>query len=211
VAQEARWLVETFGMRSLYFDDDTFNIGRRRIQALCQAWADAGVQVKWGLMGRADGSDLNTLAMMRQAGLVSVKFGVESGNQDLVNNLGKQLDLSDVSRAVKACRELGIFVHLTFTLGVTGETAETLEQTFAYARELQPDSIQFSINTPFPGTPAYRSAERKGLLRTQRWHQFDGANTAVADHENLDRDQLQAALERAYREFLRSPTPQLLS
>jgi radical SAM superfamily enzyme YgiQ (UPF0313 family) len=201
VAREAKWLCEKFGMKALFFDDDTFNIGRRRIEQLCEAFRSEGITVPWAIMGRADGSPRDVLEKMKEAGLVSVKFGVESGNQDLVLGLGKRLLLDSVREAVNNCKDVGILVHLTFTLGVSGETAESLEQTIRFALELDPDSIQFSINTPFPGTPAFTRAEASNLIRIEEWQAFDGSHSAVVDYENVTREQLQSALERAYLLF----------
>jgi len=201
VAREIREVVDEFGFESFYFDDDTFNIGKERILTLCEEMREAGLKLPWGIMARADTMDYEMLKAMRDAGLVGIKLGVESGSQSLVDAAGKGLDLAKVRTAVAWCRELGVQAHLTFTFGLPGETRETIEQTIAFAKEMNPDSIQFSITTPFPGTKYFDMLKEKGHLLTEEWEKYDGGLHTVIRSDALSKDDLEAAVERANREF----------
>jgi anaerobic magnesium-protoporphyrin IX monomethyl ester cyclase len=199
VADEVEWLVKTYGFKAFYFDDDTFNIGKDRILALCGEIKKRNLCIPWAVMARADTSDMETLRAMRDAGLWAIKFGVESGVQDIVNKSGKGLDLNKVREGVRNAKELGIKVHLTFTFGLPDETEDTIRQTIKFAQEVDPDSVQFSVVTPFPGTPYFKLLDSKGFIMSRKWDDYDGANRAVIRTDSLTSKQLVYWVRRAER------------
>jgi len=202
VADELSMLVETYGFKGIYFDDDTFNIGNRRMLKLCRELQHRGLdKIPWGAMARADTSDFETLKAMKQAGMIAIKFGVESGVQSIVNACGKDLNLEKVAQACRWCREIGLKYHLTFTFGLPGETLETIGKSIQYALELAPDTCQFSRTTPFPGTVLFDQLKEKGLILTEDWSKYDGNRYTVAAFENIDSHELDEAIQAACRRW----------
>ena len=201
VVDEIEAMVKQYGFRSFYFDDDTFNIGKKRILALCEEIQRRGLNLPWAAMSRADTSDRETLKAMKEAGLMAIKYGVESGSQELVDNVQKNLNLEKVEEMVCVTRELGINQHLTFSFGLPGETWETVRKTIDFAKRLNPETVQFSIMTPFPGSTFYQMLERDGKLLTKDWSQYDGGTTAVIRTGALSGKDLEKALRMAYSEW----------
>jgi radical SAM superfamily enzyme YgiQ (UPF0313 family) len=190
---------DPFPYASYYFDDDTFNIGDRRLSELADEIIQRGLEhIPWGAMCRADTIKKETLAKLRRAGLWAVKYGVESGNQKLVDDSGKRLDLGDLRDMMKFTHSLGIRTHLTFSFGLVGETAETMQETLDLALELDPFSLQFSISTPFPGTRFYDYAKKKSLLLVDDFGAYDGMSRCVVKTERLSAEELESFLEHAY-------------
>jgi len=209
VVAEIDWCRKVYGFRSFYFDDDTFNIGKKRILELCEHIQAAGLKMPWGVMARADQSDRETLEAMKRAGLKSIKYGVESASQELVDACKKNLDLSRVEETVRITRELGIFVHLTFTFGLPGENWDTVRKTIRFAKRMSPDTLQFSIVTPFPGSSYYEELDRQGRLLTKDWNLYDGYNHAVFHTDQMSARDLEKALQMAknsweFHKFARS-------
>ncbi|MFN3531092.1 MAG: glycosyltransferase [Candidatus Brocadia sp.] len=198
VVDEIEWLIKKYGFKAFYFDDDTFNIGKERILKLCSELKRRGLhKIPWTAMCRADTSDRETLLAMKEAGMVGLKFGVESGVQRLVDASGKNLDLSKVKEAVRICKEIGLKTHLTFTLGLPGETLETIKESIEFAKMLDPDTVQWSLTTPFPGTKYFDLADKNGWLSTKDWAKYDGARYTVLRSDNLSIEELQLALRDA--------------
>ncbi len=201
VVDEIEAMVKEYGFRSFYFDDDTFNIGKQRILALCEEIERRELNLPWAAMARADTTDRETLKAMRDAGLVGIKYGVESGSQQLVDTAQKNLDLEKVEEMVCVTRELGINQHLTFSFGLPGETWETVRKTIDFAKRLNPETVQFSIMTPFPGSSFYHILERDGKLLSRDWSKYDGGTTSVIRTDALDGPDLEKALHKAYTEW----------
>ncbi|MBI5178636.1 MAG: radical SAM protein [Nitrospinae bacterium] len=188
---------DTYGFKSFYFDDDTFNIGKKRILALCDEMIRENLGLPWAAMARADTADAEMLAKMKEAGLVSIKYGVESGEQKILDDCGKRLDLAVARETVRETKRLGIKCHLTFTFGLPGETKETIRKTMALAEELDPDTVQFSIATPYPGSRLYRQLSEKGHIVSADFSEYDGGNRAVIRTDALEPRDLEEALRVA--------------
>ncbi len=201
VVDEIEAMVKQYGFRSFYFDDDTFNIGKKRLLTLCEELKRRDLKLPWAAMARADTSDRETLEAMKSAGLKGIKYGVESGSQELVDAADKSLDLEKVEEAVRYTRELGIHQHLTFSFGLPGETWETVRKTINFAKRLNPETVQFSIMTPFPGSTFYQMLEEDGKLLTQDWSKYDGCNESVLRTNALTGRDLEKALRMAYNEW----------
>jgi len=201
VVAEIQWCIEKFGFKSVYFDDDTFNIGKPRILRLCEEIKKSGLKIPWAIMARADCMDREMLEAMVNAGLVALKYGVESGVQEILDSSGKSLDLKKVRETVRFTRELGVKFHLTFTFGLPGETLETIKKTIDLAMELNPDSLQFSIITPFPGSTYFQQLDSKGYILSRKWDEYDGYNRAVIRTDHLSSDDLEKALKVATKRW----------
>lgn len=205
VVDEMEYLVNNMGFKSVYFDDDTFNIGKKRMLKFCDEVKKRKLNVPWAAMARADNMDKETLAAMKAVGLEAVKYGVESGTQKLVNSSNKSLDLGRVRENIKLTKELGIHTHLTFMFGLPGETKETIQRTLDFALAMDPESVQFSIATPFPGTDYFRELDNAGRIITKNWSDYDGNFGCVIKSDNLSAQELIAARKRAYAVWREHP------
>lgn len=187
-----------YRFRSVYFDDDTFNIGEQRVVTLCDEFIRSGFDLPWAIMARADTMTEAMLVKMQQAGLQAVKYGVESSDQEILDRTKKRLDLKKAERMIRFTKSLGIKVHLTFCFGLPGENRETINRTIDYSLAMDPDSAQYSIVTPYPGSEYFDMLDNAGLIRTKNWRDYDGSSRAVFETECLTREDLEKALKVAY-------------
>ncbi|OPX30071.1 MAG: hypothetical protein B1H08_02530 [Candidatus Omnitrophica bacterium 4484_171] len=200
VVDEMEFMVEYYGFKSIYFDDDTFNIGKERILKLCNLLIERKLDcIPWACMARADLMDEEILINMKKAGLWAVKYGVESASQEILDRSGKNLDLKKAISMIKFTKKIGIRTHLTFTFGMEGETKKTIKQTVKLALSLNPDSVQFSIITPFPGTILFEELDKKKRIITKDWSLYDGQYSCVFKPDNLTTEELEEAKNYAYR------------
>jgi anaerobic magnesium-protoporphyrin IX monomethyl ester cyclase len=198
VVDEMEYLVKKKGFRSVYFDDDTFNIGKDRMILLSRKIQERGMaNVPWAIMARPDLMDEHVLSKMREAGLTAVKYGLESGCQELVNACGKRMDLRLAEKNILFTQSLGIQTHLTFTFGLPGETKATVRRTIDFALRINPASLQFSITTPFPGTAYFAQLSRKKQIVGNNWDDYDGNSKSVISLDTLNARQLESARHRA--------------
>jgi glycosyltransferase involved in cell wall biosynthesis len=166
-----RDLVGRFGYQSIYFDDDTFNLGDRHVLDMCGVMMRLGLP--WSAMCRADTISRDTWKHMREAGCFGVKIGFESGNQWVVDNIvRKNLDLAKAKEVVLHLKDLGFAIHGTFTVGLPGETTAQRQDTRRYRASLPLDSFQES------GAAAIEGAPLASLGRTGQLSRYPGANAA---------------------------------
>ncbi len=203
IVAEVKAAADRHGMKSFYFDDDTFNIGKDRIAGYAQAFTEQGLRLPWGAMSRADTFDRKTLEILVASGLRFIKYGVESGDQGMVDAIEKNLDLARVRDAVRWAKEFDVAVHLTFSFGHPGETWETARRTIEFALELSPESLQFSLMQPFPGSELYRKVQEKGLLVSDDPSQYDGYSTSPLRTETLSAGDLESILREANQRWRR--------
>ena len=147
-------LVTRFQFKSIYFDDDTFNLGNSHVVKMCEVMKK--IRLPWSAMCRADTIKTETWQLMRDAGCIGVKLGFESGNQYVVDKIvNKGLDLEKARDTVFELKRLGMTVHGTFTYGLPGETKEQMQDTKRYIASMPLDSIQESGTAEIEGTPLH--------------------------------------------------------
>ena len=145
--------------RSIYFDDDTFNLGARHVEHMCEVMRK--VKLPWSAMCRADTIPQETWKLMRDSGCYGVKLGFESGNQHLVDTvINKGLDLKEARQTVIYLRRLGMTVHGTFTYGHPGETKEQMLETKAFIQSMPLNSWQESGTALLGATPLSAQSDR---------------------------------------------------
>ena len=147
-------LVARYDFKTIYFDDDTFNLGDKHVERMCAIMRKIGVP--WSAMCRADTSRMELWKEMKDSGCFGVKIGFESGNQEVLDTIvNKRLDLGYARRAVEEIKRVGMTVHGTFTYGLPGETTEQMKDTKRYAASLGLDTLQESGCAEIEGTPLH--------------------------------------------------------
>ncbi len=210
VVAEWRWLVKGLGAKEIGVLDDSFNIDRERVLAICDLIIAEGLNhVPWIMINgiRANLVDEELLGKMREAGCVRTAFGVESGNQRILDTvIDKHLTLDQVRAAFKAAKAVGMETIGFFIIGLPGETEETMEDTIRFARELDPIVANFSMATPFPGTEMYNQVLEKGRLLVKDWDDFAFfENKAQFETDDMPAELVERKWREAYRRFYLRP------
>jgi radical SAM superfamily enzyme YgiQ (UPF0313 family) len=157
-------LVRKYRYRSIYFDDDTFNLGDKHVERMCVVMRKIGVP--WSAMCRADTSRMELWREMKESGCFGVKIGFESGNQSVVDNIvNKRLNLDYARDVVTELKRIGMTVHGTFTYGLPGETTEQMMDTKRYRESLGLDTCQESGCAEIEGTPLHSLATQISLAK----------------------------------------------
>ena len=191
VINEIKQAKELFGIKSFYVDDDTFNIDKKHLVAFANLLKEQELCLPWMAMARADTiTDKETLMLLKKSGLVALKFGIESVNEEVLEQMEKGLDVQKCEQSIFTCKELGIQIHLTFSIGYFNDTLERIKETFLWLIKQNPDSMQLSIVTPFPGTKMYAQAKQRGFTLEEDFSKYDGARFCVVT-SSLSKEKLQ--------------------
>lgn len=204
IAAEIEHLCRSYGVREIAFVDDTFTIRPVRIRELFKLLAEKKIDVPWTCMSRIDTVDRELLAFMRAHGCWHISFGIESGNDEILRRIGKNITVDQIRQVVGWCSELGIRTKGFFILGHPGETLDTIEQSIRFALELPLDDVVVTLNTPIPGSPQYADAEQYGTLDQTDWSQFNYWRPVFVPF-GLTRDVLLQKHKEFYRRFYLRP------
>ena len=185
VVDEMEDVVKRYGAREIYFDDDTFTANKNHVSDICREITKRELKIHWSVMGDAILTTKEMVNAMADAGCIGMKFGVESGNREILRYVGKPINFAKLKEFTNWCAKRRVKTHAAFTFGLSGETRETMGSTLNLAKSLDVDSVQFSITTPFPGTRYYDELEEKGLLNFNSWEEFDGSSSSVVSLENV--------------------------
>ncbi|HXH81897.1 MAG TPA: hopanoid biosynthesis associated radical SAM protein HpnJ [Candidatus Tectomicrobia bacterium] len=189
-------------VREFFFDDDTFTDDLPRAEAIARRLGPLGLT--WSVNAKAN-VPYSTLKVLRDNGLRLLLVGYESGSQAILNRVKKGVRLDVARQFARDARRLGIAVHGTFILGLPGETRETIRETIAFAREVEPDTIQVSLAAPYPGTALHEEAVRNGWLVADGLVDGAGVQVSVLGYPHLSREEIGRALEDFYRAFYLRP------
>jgi anaerobic magnesium-protoporphyrin IX monomethyl ester cyclase len=203
VVDEMRSLAAA-GAKEIYIDDDNFTGRPAHVAALCEELIRRPPGVPWSAMCDVMSLNVPLLEKMARAGCIGLKFGLDSADARVLSAIKKPLKLPALEAIVARARALGMKTHMSVVLGLSGETRETLHKTFAYACEVDIDSIQFSLATPLPGTTYYQDLETSGALASRDWAELDGANRTVISYPDMSREYLEAFMSRAHSDWLRA-------
>ncbi len=209
IVDEFLYIAENFPeTKEIMIEDDTLTADKNRCRQFSQELIKAGAtKIPWSANSRAD-VDYETMALMKKAGCRLFCVGFESGDQTILDNIKKSLTIERIRTFMKEARRAGILVHGCFMVGNRGETAETLEKTLKFAKELSPDTAQFYPIMAYPGTSDYSYYKEKGWIVTddfRKWLTEEGLHSSVVSNPELSYETLVNFCDKARREFYLRP------
>jgi len=168
VANLIEYLIERFGVKDLSIQDDSFTEDMNRAEAICDEIIHRKLYEKigWRLPNgiRCDRVSKRLLVRMKRAGCYHISFGIESGNQRILDTNGKKLKIEDIRNAVTWAHEVGIEVSGSFMIGLLGDNGYTIRKTIDFAKSLPLDFASFNIAIPHLGTVFYEIVKKRGKL-----------------------------------------------
>ena len=193
-------------IRNFTMWSDTFNQNKKFVMEVCAEIKKRGMErkIRWMANSRVDHVDSEVLAEMRSSGCIGVSYGVESGVDEILNNMKKGANAQQAREAVRLTKAAGIEVLTHIIFGLPGETLETINETIRYVKELDPDYAQFYCAIPFPKTELEEMGKKNGWITTEDYAKYE-LNQPILNLPTLSAEELQKASIRAYREFYLRP------
>ncbi len=204
VVEEIAHLRRTYGIREIQFYDDTFTIMKKNALRFCRLMKERRLGVSWTAFVRTDCFNEEMARALKEGGCHQVMFGVESGDDQILENIRKPIDREKTRWAITEAQRVGLEVRATFMLGSPGETTDSMQRTIDYALELDPDLVIFNITTPYPGTQMFDWARRNGYLNTEDWGDYE-LSGAIMTPPTVTPEQINEAYARAHRVFYNRP------
>lgn len=160
------------GVREVEIYDDTFTWSKQRVVDICEGLIKQNNKIQWAIRDRVNKSDPGLLDLMKKAGCSRIHYGIESGDDEVLKLIKKNITTAQARDAVRAAMKKGFTVLTYFMFGNKGETLDKMKKTVAFAMELNSHYAQFSITIPYPGTEMYKEALEEGTIPHDFWREY---------------------------------------
>jgi len=221
VVDEIELLVKTYSANYIFISDPIFISNTQRVIDICREIRRRRLDFKWGCEGHINFINRELIEEMESSGCYDIAFGIESGVQGLLDKINKKTHLNKIEETINMVRgNTKIKISGLFILGLPGETYEDSLATIRFAKKLPLDMAQFSILTPYPGSPIFYELKEggeidtglreDGTLDTSVWPRyssyiFDTHFEPIWVTPQLTADTLRRIQKRALREFYFRP------
>jgi radical SAM superfamily enzyme YgiQ (UPF0313 family) len=196
-------LVKVYGIRDIMFYDDNFLLDKKRVTAICEALLKKDYSISWSCLARPEVTSVEIFGLIKRAGCWQIAYGVESGDQHILDTIKKRVTLERLSEVIRKTNEAGIHSRGYFMIGCPGETAESIEKTTRFTRESGLKDFHVTFCTPMPGAELFDTAQQYGAFERD-WKKLGFWDPVFIPH-GMTREQLIEAHRRMYRKFYLRP------
>lgn len=172
IIDEIEYLKTNYDIDTIAFMDDTFTLKKRKVMAICDEILKRNIEIMWGCTSRVDTLDEKLLKKMKEAGCITIFIGVESADQQQLDNMCKNTTIAKIENAFKIAHKLKIRTIASVALGMPGDTKEIMNKTVKFVHKLKPNYAIYSLATPYPGTRFYKEAFEKNLIKIKDWSKY---------------------------------------
>lgn len=213
ICDEIEYLISKYGAKEIQFYDDDFTLDMKRAEEICDEILKRNIKIRWACSTRVDQISENLLKKMKAAGCWHVMYGVESGNQKILDSIKKGFTVEQIIKAFELTRKIGMQTFCSVIYGLPGETKETLKETFDLVKKLRPNFYSGGSLRIFPGSYIFESikkGEYTGKTRTLNKDEgltigfFVKGNYTVLD-DSISFQETNEIAKKALRSFYLSP------
>lgn len=161
IVEELNDLKEQYDIQGFSIIDDCFLTDSEKAIEICEYIAENDLGLKWSLAARVDNITEKILDVLKRAGCIEIKFGVETGSDQLLQAMhkGKDVTVECAENAIRLTKQYGINVKLFIITGLPGETDETHNQTKQFLEKMYNERLVDRISllrfTPLAGSYIY--------------------------------------------------------
>jgi len=178
-------LLKSLGIDELFMRDQSFGADRERTIGLCKKINENNLGISWSCFARVDIIDEELIKAMKQAGLHTIIFGIESGNEQILRDYNKNITLEQIKKAVGLCRKYGIRAAATFIIGLPGESRESILKTIKLAKDLKLDYASFNVAAPTFGSKFREEAIANNWVDKSEIEMDTSKGTPIWQDQNL--------------------------
>jgi anaerobic magnesium-protoporphyrin IX monomethyl ester cyclase len=195
--------IQQQGYRHVIFSDDCFPTNTKQATALFDAIISEELDLKFSVTAtRVDLADEGVYKKMRQAGVTHMQFGLESGNQDVLDYYHKHTTIDMIRKAVFLSHETGFFTIGSFILGAPFETTAHFNRTLAFAKSLPLESVSFLPLRYMIGSELWNEAVHEGKISESEYLVSSDKNRGLG---NFTKEELLRFCMNAQRSFYARP------
>jgi radical SAM superfamily enzyme YgiQ (UPF0313 family) len=163
---EMAYLYTEFGVRTFHSMDDNFNVNEKWVRMFCEGIIESGMKIELRFQsGVFPKMSRETLVLLKAAGLKDIIFGIESGNQRVLDEvIRKPINLKHVEQIIRWCHEIGITCGGFFVIGTPGEKLAEMQETIDFCLNSGIDRVRLYMCQPMIGSKVYDDCVKNGWL-----------------------------------------------
>lgn len=204
IVDEIEYLKTNYDIDTIAFMDDTFTLKKRKVMAICDEILKRNIEIMWGCTSRVDTLDEKLLKKMKEAGCITIFIGVESADQQQLDNMCKNTTIAKIENAFKIAHKLKIRTIASVALGMPGDTKEIMNKTVKFVHKLKPNYAIYSLATPYPGTRFYKEAFEKNLIKIKDWSKYT-LITPILETKDCSLNDMRKIQAKAFMKFYLRP------
>jgi radical SAM superfamily enzyme YgiQ (UPF0313 family) len=173
IVDEIEFIKNKFGVEEFLMWTEAFTINKKYCIEICDEIIKRNIKINFVCNSRVDSVDIELLEKLKQAGCWMIGYGVESGNQEIINKTKKGITLEQTRKAFAMTRKVGIETTAHTVIGLLDESPKTVKESFKFIKEIDPDFAQFYCAVPMPWTEIYEEANKKGYLISKNYEDYE--------------------------------------
>ncbi len=205
--EEMRY-IKSLGIREIRFMDYSISINKPNLKKLCERMVEEKFNFAWHALSKVDEVDEELLTLMKKSGCQTLLFGIENGDQRILDKYAKGITIERIEKTVSTCKKLGISVLAHFILGLPGEDEESVNKTIDFSIKLDPDYADFAIASPYLGSAMRDEAIENGWIDKKFKNDVfsDSAQYPIMETDKLSKEDMWRLKNRATRKFFFRPS-----
>ena len=186
---EIEEIVGKFNITDIAILSDNFTLNKDFVVQFCEGLLNKKLKISWIANSRVDTVDYPLLSLMKKAGCYGLSYGVESGNQHILDKAKKNITIAQTEEAFYSSRKVGIRTLAQVILGLPVENKSTIKKTLDLLIKINPDFVQFNCAVPYPGTELYELMLEKNHIEEDSWEFFE-ANSPLLNIDGLSTEEI---------------------
>jgi len=199
IIKEIKYWIKHIKTNKFVFRDPVFSINRKHTVSLCEAIIKENLKIEFLIETHLKNLDDDLIKLLKTAGLKMVYVGIESSDGNILKDINRfTLNNDEQYQIIKKLKENKIYVKSMFMFGNPDDNEETIKKTIQYSKFLPNQLVQFSVFTPYPGTPVYKEFKDKIIIN--EYEKFNQYNL-VYKHKYLNNEIISKLKNLGYRKF----------
>jgi radical SAM superfamily enzyme YgiQ (UPF0313 family) len=186
------------GYETVLFVDDNFLADKKRAEKIMDGVIKEKMDIEMWAEARVNSADEKLFRKMKKAGFMAIAFGIDGGNQEVLDFYNKKTTMAQIRKAVNMSRKMGFYTYGTFIMGAPIETEKHLEDSINFAKSLPLDLVAFFVLEYGAGSPLWEEAIKDGKITRDEYLVFADSARGLG---NFPKDVIDAYAQRAHREF----------
>ena len=199
IVNEIEHWLEKLNTNKFIFRDPVFSINRKFTIDLCKEIIKRNLKIEFLIETHLKNLDDELIELLKQAGLKMVYVGIESSNEKVLDGI-KRFTVSNDEQftTISKLTKKDIVVKSMYMFGNPDDDEDTIKNTIEYSMQLPNQLVQYSVFTPYPGTPIFKLYENKiSENNLERFNQYN----LVYEHKHLDNKKILKLKNYGYKKF----------